>query len=82
MVIYICGNLCAAASVNYWMMLMMRFISGLPLYEKMKMSINDLTPEKLEKENVDEIVLAVESKNNKALLGMIHVIGRTIVTVS
>ena len=30
MVIYICGNLCAAASVNYWMMLMMRFISGLP----------------------------------------------------
>lgn len=22
MVIYICGNLCAAASVNYWMMLM------------------------------------------------------------
>ena len=23
MVIYICGNLCAAASVNYWMMLMM-----------------------------------------------------------
>ena len=30
MVIYICGNLCAAVSVNYWMMLMMRFISGLP----------------------------------------------------
>ena len=25
MVIYICGNLCAAASVNYWMMLMMSF---------------------------------------------------------
>ena len=24
MVIYICGNLCAAVSVNYWMMLMMR----------------------------------------------------------
>ena len=26
MVIYICGNLCAAVSVNYWMMLMMRFL--------------------------------------------------------
>ena len=30
MVIYICGNLCAAVSVNYWMMLMMSFYSGLP----------------------------------------------------
>lgn len=28
--IFIIGNLCAAASSGYWMMLMMRFISGLP----------------------------------------------------
>lgn len=30
MAIYVCGNLCAAASTGYWMMLMMRFVSGLP----------------------------------------------------
>lgn len=28
--IYICGNLCAAASTDYWMLLLMRFVSGLP----------------------------------------------------
>ncbi|WP_455673010.1 MFS transporter AraJ [Phocaeicola sp.] len=30
MVIYVCGNLCASASNDYWMMLLMRFVSGLP----------------------------------------------------
>ena len=28
--VYLLGNLCAAFSANYWMLLLMRFVSGLP----------------------------------------------------